>query len=138
MFRLPINVEFINDRIDKITSDYEWEAAEEEIFKISQWPESSLENLEEDEKKGPLMIERCLWYPYIKSYDVDPLLAYYYALFSQCVFEKLYPEAHKENMNINNANGARKCAFCSIWTRSKSLKICPKCDRELLYFPLNE
>lgn len=137
MFNINIDTSKLYSDLEKICSWEDWYKIEIDIFHTDEWPETSIERLEEDLERPVEIIEGCEWDSTTNSYDVSPEVMHFYEKTRQKVFAILEPEADEENKQHPELYGKR-CIYCRIWTRDFSKQKCPKCSNELLDFPLNE
>ncbi|MEC0207379.1 NOB1 family endonuclease [Paenibacillus ehimensis] len=137
IFIIKIDIHKLESDLKKLSSWKDWDRIQKEIFHSDEWPETSIDRLEEDLERPVQIIEGCEWESTTASYDVSPEIMHLYEKTRQKVFSILEPEADEENKQHLELYGKR-CIYCRIWTRDFSKQKCPKCGNELLEFPLNE
>ncbi|WP_082420551.1 hypothetical protein [Paenibacillus sp. A3] len=137
MFNIKIDIHKLESDLKKLYNWKDWDRIQKEIFHTDEWPETSIDRLEEDLERPVQIIEGCEWDSTTNSYDVSPEIMHLYEKTRWRAFSILEPEADEENKQHPELYGKR-CIYCRIWTRDFSKQKCPKCSNELLKLPLNE
>ena len=137
MFTFSINKVELDSRIDSLDSWDDWYLIEEEIFKLEQWPELSVDDIENDICRGDIEIEGVLWHATTNNYDVHPLIIYLYEASRLRVFEKLDPISFQHNMAAIQEYG-KLCVSCKRWAAKYEIDRCPICNDALVIYRLPE
>ncbi len=126
-----------NRLLAEINSWDDWYRIEQTVFKIDQWPELGIDEIEKMLSRKPKAHSGTEWESTASNYAVERDLEYEYEKLRQMVFEKLEPESARENMNHPEWYG-KQCVYCSLWTRKTDQEHCPFCGHELLSIPIGD
>lgn len=129
-----INIERL---FDAVANWEDWYAIEKEIFTFHEWPQYDNNKIDEMLSRESFKSKGILWEATCTHYDVERELEFKYEKLRNLVFDKLEPEAAKEN-DLHPEWYGKMCVICSIWTRDFSTESCAICGHELILFPLNE
>jgi len=132
-FNVQIDRKYLVSQILKIKDWREWEIFKNEFFKINNWPETPIEEIEKYESKSSIEINKLEWFYYCPSYWVEPELYDIYNKTSMFIFEKLENYYHDDP----DDTFGKECSYCSIWTRNSNVQFCPLCANSLIIFPIN-
>jgi hypothetical protein len=132
-----MNMDELEERINKLTCWDDWHNLEEELFHLSKWPEKTMEILSAESLRSDLQIDGYCWKPVIDPYSVSPEMQFLYEKIRLLVFSKLEPIAADENSKHPEWYG-KWCVFCQIWTETYTKMNCPNCEHELLPIPIND
>lgn len=131
MMKLEIDKEMLANEKNKITTWDDWDKLEEKIFKVQTWEETDINTLEKDLERPIITLDGYEWEPTTNSYNLPPEILHKYEKIRVEVFNKLEPEAAKENMSHPEIY-AKWCVYCKRWSRKYPKDNCPKCGNELL------
>lgn len=124
-------------RIRALSSWEEWSVLEEEVFRLSAWPEASLEEQEELLDRPPLEISGEDWFPLANPYAVPGALQAFHEWARWEAFAHLEPEAEAENQDRPEGYGAA-CYPCQRYRRrlGPPAESCPRCGAGLVRISL--
>lgn len=137
MLTFEIDMKELGNKLELLSDWDEWDKIENEIFKIDDWPETSIDEIDNDLGRPSKLIDGQQWESTTNSYNISLKIFHLYEKTRNWVFAKLEPEAAEENKNHPEWYG-KWCIYCKIWTRKYEKENCPNCGNELLLLPLNE
>jgi hypothetical protein len=132
-----VDKEKLEKALEMIICWDDWHKIEADIFRMDDWPEKTLEAIEKEAERTPEIIKEVKWTPFVDDNDIFPEVLFLYEKASFQVFAKLEPEAAAENLKHPERYG-KMCVYCKVWSRTYKTKNCPKCNKELLPYPIND
>ena len=135
MFKLAINKNEIINAVNQLSSWEDWYEFKRSVFKTDDWPELTSKQVEDDINREDIVIDGITWEATTNNYDVDPDLIHLYEKCSRLIFEKMEPEAFKENLS-NKDEYLRICTKCTRWAKTSKIDFCPVCGEELFMIPI--
>ncbi len=126
-----IDINKLKLKMNDLKSWDDWIDIEDTIFDLENWEKKDIDLFSKEfEERKESIIENIEWFPLYDSYQVEGELKYLYETCRNQAFEKLEPNAHRENIK-NSADYGKMCVVCDMYTKERIVKKCPLCARNL-------